>query len=56
MTIAACVLPYSKRIFDALAESGVPRIHFGVNTGELLGVLGEAGADVVGRGLAGPAR
>jgi uroporphyrinogen decarboxylase len=42
------VLPYSKRIFDALAESGVPRIHFGVNTGELLGVLGEAGADVVG--------
>jgi uroporphyrinogen decarboxylase len=43
-----CVLPYSKRIFDALAPSGLPRIHFGVNTGELLGVLGEAGADVVG--------
>jgi uroporphyrinogen decarboxylase len=42
------VLPYSKRIFDALADSGVPRIHFGVNTGELLGVMGEAGADVVG--------
>jgi uroporphyrinogen decarboxylase len=44
----ANVLPYSKRIFDALAPSRVPRIHFGVNTGELLGVLGEAGADVVG--------
>jgi uroporphyrinogen decarboxylase len=44
----SCVLPYSKRIFDALAAAGVPRIHFGVNTGELLGVLGEAGADVVG--------
>jgi uroporphyrinogen decarboxylase len=44
----SCVLPYSKRIFEALAGSGVPRIHFGVNTGELLGVLGEAGADVVG--------
>jgi uroporphyrinogen decarboxylase len=44
----ASVLPYSKRIFDALAPSGVPRIHFGVNTGELLGVMGEAGADVVG--------
>jgi uroporphyrinogen decarboxylase len=26
----------------------VPRIHFGVGTGELLGLLGEAGADVVG--------
>jgi uroporphyrinogen decarboxylase len=42
------VLPYTKRIFDALADSGVPRIHFGVNTGELLGAMGEAGADVVG--------
>jgi uroporphyrinogen decarboxylase len=44
----ANVLPYSKRIFDALAPTEVPRIHFGVNTGELLGVMGEAGADVVG--------
>lgn len=43
-----CVLPHSKRIFDELAASGVPRIHFGVNTGELLGPMGEAGADVVG--------
>jgi uroporphyrinogen decarboxylase len=42
------VLPHSKRIFDALASAGVPRIHFGVGTGELLGVMGEAGADVVG--------
>jgi uroporphyrinogen decarboxylase len=42
------VLPYSKRIFDALASTGVPRIHFGVGTGELLGLMGEAGADVVG--------
>ena len=42
------VLPHSKRIFDSLAGSGVPRIHFGVGTGELLGLLGEAGADVVG--------
>jgi uroporphyrinogen decarboxylase len=42
------VLPYSKRIFEALAGTGVPRIHFGVCTGELLGVMGEAGADVVG--------
>jgi uroporphyrinogen decarboxylase len=42
------VLPYSKQIFAAVAASGVPSIHFGVGTGELLGLLGEAGADVVG--------
>jgi uroporphyrinogen decarboxylase len=42
------VLPHSKRVFDALAQTGVPRIHFGVGTGELLGLLGEAGAEVVG--------
>jgi uroporphyrinogen decarboxylase len=42
------VLPHSSRIFAALAETGVPRLHFGVNTGELLGMMGEAGADVVG--------
>jgi uroporphyrinogen decarboxylase len=44
----ASVLPFSKRVFEALAPAGVPRIHFGVNTGELLGALGAAGADVVG--------
>ncbi len=42
------VQPHSAKIFDALADLGVPRIHFGVGTGELLGLLGEAGADVVG--------
>lgn len=42
------VLPHTRRIFDGLAGAGVPRIHFGVGTGELLGLLGEAGADVVG--------
>ena len=42
------VLPHSKRIFDALAGTGVPRLHFGVSTGELLGMMGEAGADVIG--------
>jgi uroporphyrinogen decarboxylase len=42
------VLPHSGRIFAALADTGVPRIHFGVGTGELLGVMGEAGATVVG--------
>jgi uroporphyrinogen decarboxylase len=42
------VLPHSRRIFESLADTGVPRIHFGVATGELLGMMGEAGADVVG--------
>ncbi|TVL92823.1 uroporphyrinogen decarboxylase [Streptomyces sp. SAJ15] len=42
------VLPASAKVFDAVAGYGVPRIHFGVGTGELLGLLGEAGADVVG--------
>ncbi|MFC4009668.1 uroporphyrinogen decarboxylase [Nonomuraea purpurea] len=40
------ILPHTRRIFEGI--EGVPRIHFGVGTGELLGVLGEAGADVVG--------
>ncbi len=42
------VLPHSERVFAELATAGVPRIHFGVGTGELLGAMGEAGADVVG--------
>ncbi|MBO3748129.1 uroporphyrinogen decarboxylase [Streptosporangiaceae bacterium NEAU-GS5] len=42
------VLPYTSQIFTGLADLGVPRIHFGVGTGELLRVMGEAGADVVG--------
>lgn len=42
------VLPASKKVFDAVAGLDVPRIHFGVGTGELLGLMGEAGADVVG--------
>jgi uroporphyrinogen decarboxylase len=42
------VLPHSERVFAELATAGVPRIHFGVGTGELLGAMAEAGADVVG--------
>ncbi|MEU0808309.1 uroporphyrinogen decarboxylase [Streptomyces sp. NPDC005970] len=44
----ARVMPASTKVFDAVAGYGVPRIHYGVGTGELLGLLGEAGADVVG--------
>jgi uroporphyrinogen decarboxylase len=42
------VLPHSSEIFGALGERDVPRIHFGVGTGELLGLMRHAGADVVG--------
>ena len=42
------VLPHTRRIFDALSEWDVPKIHFGVGTGELLGAMRSAGADVVG--------
>jgi uroporphyrinogen decarboxylase len=42
------VQPFSAKVFAAVASRGVPRIHFGVGTGELLRDLGEAGADVVG--------
>jgi uroporphyrinogen decarboxylase len=42
------VQPHSAKVFEALASYGVPRVHFGVNTGELLGLMSAAGADVVG--------
>jgi uroporphyrinogen decarboxylase len=42
------VLPYSRRVLHDVADLGVPSIHFGVGTGELLGLMGAAGADVVG--------
>jgi len=43
---ARYVLPHSRKVLEGVA--GVPRIHFGVNTGELLGAMAAAGADVVG--------
>jgi uroporphyrinogen decarboxylase len=42
------VLPASTRVLQGMADMGVPRIHFGVGTGELLGAMADAGADVVG--------
>ncbi|GAA1838052.1 uroporphyrinogen decarboxylase [Pseudonocardia ailaonensis] len=42
------VLPHSTRVLGAFAGSGLPRIHFGVGTAELLGAMTEAGADVIG--------
>ncbi len=42
------VLPHSEKVLDAVGSAGIPKIHFGVGTGELLGAMSEAGADVVG--------
>src|SRR5439155_18889756 len=42
------VLPASSEVFDGLADLDVPAIHFGVNTGELLPLMADAGPDVVG--------
>lgn len=42
------VMPHSTEVLAALGATGVPRIHFGVGTGELLPLMGAAGADVVG--------
>ena len=42
------VLPHTKRIFDGVAASGVPLIHFGVGTTAILADLAEAGGHVVG--------
>ena len=47
-TTGATACPTRREVLAAAGELGVPRIHFGVGTGELLGLMGEAGADVVG--------
>jgi uroporphyrinogen decarboxylase len=44
----ALVQPASRAVLEPLGALGVPRIHFGVGTGELLADMGQAGADVVG--------
>ncbi len=42
------VLPHSRRALSYVEDLGVPRIHFGVGTGELLVDMAAAGTDVVG--------
>ena len=44
----SCVLPALRAILEGLTPLNVPRIVFGVCTGELLQLFSEAGADVVG--------
>ena len=45
---AAYVQPHSAAVLARAGALGVPRIHFGVGTANLLGLMGEAGGDVVG--------
>ncbi len=44
----ALVAPHSARVMAEIADYGVPRIHFGVGTGELLPAMTRVGADVIG--------
>lgn len=42
------VLPATRRVLEGVADLDVPRIHFGVGTGELLDLMASAGTDVIG--------
>ncbi len=42
------VAPHSRRALTHIADLGVPIVHFGVGTGELLAAMRDVGADVVG--------
>jgi uroporphyrinogen decarboxylase len=44
----AGALPYSAVCLESIADLGVPRIHFGVGTGEILSDMATAGVEVVG--------
>lgn len=45
---ASSVQPYSAQVLARAGALGVPRIHFGVGTANLLSAMAEAGAEVVG--------
>jgi uroporphyrinogen decarboxylase len=42
------VMPYSKKVLDALRGEGVPVIHFANGAGSFLDAVAEAGGDVIG--------
>ncbi len=42
------VRPYSAAVFRAIADAGVPAIHFGTGTAGLLELMRDAGGDVIG--------
>src|SRR3989440_4967979 len=41
------VQPYSRRIFQAIKQTGTPSIHFGTGTASLLELMTEAGGDII---------
>ncbi|HZS77159.1 MAG TPA: uroporphyrinogen decarboxylase [Ktedonobacteraceae bacterium] len=41
------VQPYSRRIFEAIRETGTPAIHFGTGAASLLEAMTEAGGDII---------
>lgn len=41
-------MPHTRHIFESLAGSGVPQVHFGVGTAAILRDLADAGGDVIG--------
>jgi uroporphyrinogen decarboxylase len=45
---ARFVAPHSAAVLAGVADLGIPRVHFGVGTGELLVAMRDAGADVMG--------
>lgn len=42
------VLPHTRKIFDAVKKAGIPSIHFGTGTADLLPLMRAAGGDVIG--------
>jgi len=44
----ANVLPYSRKLFDEIRETGVPLIHFGTGTADFLESFTAAGGDLIG--------
>jgi len=44
----AFVLPYSRKVFQAVENLPAPKIHFGTNTATLLELMKQAGGDVIG--------
>ena len=41
------VLPYSRKIFEGIAPTGIPTIHFGRSTGQMLDLIAAAGSDII---------
>jgi uroporphyrinogen decarboxylase len=42
------VLPHSRNVFGALEKAGIPSIHFGTGTSDLLPLMREAGGNIIG--------